>query len=85
MWSVVSTGGIPAGDRFDWYSEIVSSEVMPARLSCERPAAFQGEAAVLDLGETRASRFSLSPLRSRSAEAPVGGDGAHGAAGSSWT
>ncbi|WP_199828564.1 hypothetical protein [Streptomyces sp. WM6372] len=39
----------------------MSSEMMPARLSCERPAAFQGEAAVLDLGEIRASRFSLSP------------------------
>lgn len=65
MWSGVSTHKVPKGDRFDWYSDIVSSEVMPARLSCERPAEFQGEAAVLDLGEIRASRFSLSPLRSR--------------------
>ncbi|MFD0353400.1 helix-turn-helix domain-containing protein [Streptomyces sp. NPDC127110] len=65
MWSVVSTAGIAPGDRFDWYSDIVSSEVMPATLSCKRPADFQGEAAVLDLGEIRASRFSLSPLRSR--------------------
>ncbi|MFJ8159300.1 helix-turn-helix domain-containing protein [Streptomyces sp. NPDC096136] len=61
----MSTREIPAGDRFDWYSDIVSSEVMPAALSCERPTAFQGEAAVLDLGEIRAARFSLSPLRSR--------------------
>ncbi|RSS51172.1 helix-turn-helix domain-containing protein [Streptomyces sp. WAC07061] len=65
MWSVVSTAGIAPGDRFDWYSDIVSSEVMPATLSCKRPTEFQGEAAVLDLGEIRASRFSLSPLRSR--------------------
>ncbi|KAB1982818.1 AraC-like ligand-binding domain-containing protein [Streptomyces triticiradicis] len=65
MWSVVSTDGIPAGDRFDWYSDIVASKVMPVMLSCERPAEFQGEAAVLDLGEIRASRFSLSPLHSR--------------------
>ncbi|WP_435843065.1 helix-turn-helix domain-containing protein [Streptomyces lavendulae] len=71
MWSVVSTGEIPAGDRFDWYSDIVSSEVMPARLSCERPADFRGEAAVLDLGEVRASRFSLSPLRSRRTAAMI--------------
>lgn len=71
MWSVVSTGEVPAGDRFDWYSDVVSSEVMPAALSCERPAEFRGEAAVLDLGEIRASRFSLSPLRSRRTAAMI--------------
>ncbi|MDU9002024.1 MULTISPECIES: helix-turn-helix domain-containing protein [Streptomyces] len=71
MWSVVSTGAVPAGERFDWYSDIVSREVMPAALSSERPAEFQGEAAVLDLGDIRASRFSLSPLRSRRTAAMI--------------
>ncbi|MFJ7206593.1 helix-turn-helix domain-containing protein [Streptomyces sp. NPDC098789] len=71
MWSVVSTGEVPAGDRFDWYSDVVSSEVMPATLSCERPADFQGEAAVLDLGDIRASKFSLAPLRSRRTAAMI--------------
>ncbi|WP_327302729.1 helix-turn-helix domain-containing protein [Streptomyces sp. NBC_01298] len=65
MWSVVSSGGVPAGERFDWYADIISREVMPAALSSERPAEFQGEAAVVDLGSLRASKFSLSPLRSR--------------------
>ncbi|WP_330294245.1 helix-turn-helix domain-containing protein [Streptomyces sp. NBC_00503] len=71
MWSVVSTGEVPAGERFDWYSDIVAREVMPAALSSERPTEFQGEAAVLDLGEIRASRFSLSPLRSRRTAAMI--------------
>ncbi|MCX5613588.1 MULTISPECIES: helix-turn-helix domain-containing protein [unclassified Streptomyces] len=71
MWSVVSTGEVPEGERFDWYSDIVSREVMPAALSSERPAEFQGEAAVLDLGDIRASRFSLSPLRSRRTAAMI--------------
>ncbi|MFB6516698.1 helix-turn-helix domain-containing protein [Streptomyces sp. NPDC056401] len=65
MWSVVSSGGVPAGERFDWYADIISREVMPAALSSERPADFQGEAAVVDLGPLRASKFTLSPLRSR--------------------
>jgi AraC-like DNA-binding protein len=65
MWSVLSTGEVSAGERFDWYSDIVAREVMPVALSSERPAEFHGEAAVLDLGETRVSRFSLSPLTSR--------------------
>ncbi|MFI6641811.1 helix-turn-helix domain-containing protein [Streptomyces sp. NPDC050504] len=71
MWSVVSTDGVAAEDRFDWYSDVVSSEVMPTSLSCERPAAFQGEAAVLDLGAIRASRFTLSPLHSRRTDAMI--------------
>ncbi|WP_330294426.1 helix-turn-helix domain-containing protein [Streptomyces sp. NBC_00503] len=71
MWSVVSTGELPAEERFDWYSDIVAREVMPAALSSERPTEFQGEAAVLDLGEIRASRFSLSPLRSRRTAAMI--------------
>ena len=71
MWSVVSTGEVPAGERFDWYSDIVSREVMPAALSSERPAEFQGEAAVLELGDIRASRFSLAPLRSRRTAAMI--------------
>ncbi|MFD7031955.1 helix-turn-helix domain-containing protein [Streptomyces sp. NPDC059917] len=49
----------------------MSSEVMPAALSCERPADFQGEAAVLDLGDIRASKFSLAPLRSRRTAAMI--------------
>ncbi|MGW3915013.1 AraC-like ligand-binding domain-containing protein [Streptomyces sp. NPDC005070] len=68
---MLSTCEIPAGERFDWYSDIVSREVMPAALSSERPAEFQGEAAVLDLGEVRVSRFSLSPLRSRRTPAMI--------------
>lgn len=52
MWSVVSSGGVPAGERFDWYADVISREVMPAALSSERPADFQGEAAVLDLGNS---------------------------------
>ncbi|MFK0219747.1 helix-turn-helix domain-containing protein [Streptomyces vinaceus] len=71
MWSVVSSGEVPAGDRFDWYADVISREVMPAALSSERPSDFRGEAAVLDLGELRVARFDLSPLRSRRTAAMI--------------
>lgn len=71
MWSVVSSGEVPAGERFDWYADIISREVMPTALSSERPADFQGEAAVLDLGELRVAKFDLSPLRSRRTPAMI--------------
>ncbi|MGW7102357.1 AraC-like ligand-binding domain-containing protein [Streptomyces sp. NPDC054838] len=61
----MSSGALPARERFDWYADIISREVMPAALSSERPADFQGEAAVMDLGRLRVARFALSPLRSR--------------------
>ncbi|KOU31807.1 AraC family transcriptional regulator [Streptomyces sp. WM6372] len=71
MWSVVSSGEVPAGERFDWYADVISREVMPAALSSERPTEFQGEAAVMDLGELRVARFDLSPLRSRRTAAMI--------------
>ncbi|SCF56943.1 transcriptional regulator, AraC family [Streptomyces sp. Ncost-T10-10d] len=71
MWSFMSTDGIPPEERLDWYSDIVSREVMPAALSSERPAEFQGESAVLDLGDVRATRASMSPLRSRRTAAMI--------------
>lgn len=50
---------MPAGERFDWYADSIAREVMPAAPSGERPAAFQGEAAVLDPGHLRVSHFAL--------------------------
>ncbi|KOG31721.1 AraC family transcriptional regulator [Streptomyces viridochromogenes] len=65
MWSVVSAGELPARERFDWFEDLVTREVMPTALSVERPADFQAEAAVLDLRDVRVARFAFSPLRSR--------------------
>ncbi|MFD0357137.1 helix-turn-helix domain-containing protein [Streptomyces sp. NPDC127110] len=65
MWSTVSSSVVPARERFDWFADMVSREVMPTAISSERPAEFRAEAAVLDLGELRVSRLSYTPLRSR--------------------
>ncbi|MFJ6483719.1 helix-turn-helix domain-containing protein [Streptomyces sp. NPDC091682] len=65
MWSVVSASDLPVGERFDWFSDTLSREVVPTALSTERPAEFQAEAAVLELGELRVARLEFSPLNSR--------------------
>ncbi|MFD5621167.1 helix-turn-helix domain-containing protein [Streptomyces yangpuensis] len=65
MWSVVSANELPVGERFDWFSDTLSREVVPTALSTDRPADFQAEAAVLDLGELRMAMLGFSPLDSR--------------------
>ncbi|WP_405854115.1 helix-turn-helix domain-containing protein [Streptomyces sp. NBC_00090] len=65
MWSVVSSGELPEGERFEWFADLISREVMPTALSKERQEGFSAEAAVLDLGELQVSRVAYSPLRSR--------------------
>ncbi|MEU4345976.1 helix-turn-helix domain-containing protein [Streptomyces sp. NPDC023838] len=56
---------VPAADRFDWFADMVSREVVPTAIRSECPAGFQAEAAVLDLGGLRMSRLAYLPLRSR--------------------
>ncbi|WP_406058948.1 AraC family transcriptional regulator [Streptomyces sp. NBC_01077] len=65
MWSVVSSGELPDGERFEWFADMISREVMPTRLTSERPADFTAEAALLDLGELHVSKVAYSPLRSQ--------------------
>ncbi|MFE5295834.1 helix-turn-helix domain-containing protein [Streptomyces sp. NPDC056632] len=65
MWTQVSARGLPPGERFEWFADVVAREVIPTALSTERPADFEAEAAVLELGGVRVANFSCSPLRSR--------------------
>lgn len=71
MWSVVSSRGLPPGERFDWFSDLTAREVMPTALSTDCAAGFEAEAAVLELGDVRVGRFAFSPLRSRRTPALV--------------
>ncbi|MFD7017377.1 helix-turn-helix domain-containing protein [Streptomyces sp. NPDC059928] len=61
----VSSSGVPATERFDWFADMVSREVVPTTISSQCPAGFRAEAAVLDLGGLRLSRLAYLPLRSR--------------------
>lgn len=65
MWSMMSSEELPPKERFDWFSDLVSREVIPSALSTERSADFEAKAAVLELGDVRVAKFGFSPLRSR--------------------
>ncbi|WP_063771961.1 AraC-like ligand-binding domain-containing protein [Kitasatospora mediocidica] len=65
MWSTLSSAAVPAGDRFEWFADVVAQALAPTALSCAAPAQFQAEAAVLDLGPVQLSTFSYPALRSR--------------------
>ncbi|MCX4819692.1 helix-turn-helix domain-containing protein [Streptomyces sp. NBC_01142] len=52
-------------DRFDWFCETVSSDVMPVMLSTQHAADFRASVTDLDLGVVRLSALACSPVLSR--------------------
>ncbi|MER8041578.1 helix-turn-helix domain-containing protein [Streptomyces sp. NPDC094032] len=65
MWAKASSAALPAGDRFEWFSDLVTRELAPIAIRPESGDTFHGDAAVLDLGRVQVSTFSYTPLRSR--------------------
>ncbi|MEU8518966.1 helix-turn-helix domain-containing protein [Streptomyces sp. NPDC048577] len=58
-------------DRFDWFCEAVSSEVMPVTLSSRHPAGFRAGITDVDLGVVRLSSVACSPVLSRRTPAHI--------------
>ncbi|MFJ5546572.1 helix-turn-helix domain-containing protein [Streptomyces sp. NPDC093225] len=67
----MSTDPLPATDRFEWFTDLVARELIPVGLRSQEPVAFQAEAAALDLGAVRVSRFSHTALVSRRTPAHI--------------
>lgn len=65
MWTSASATTVPVAERFEWFSDVVASALIPTAIVSERHADFHAEASTLALGATRLSVFSHSPLRSR--------------------
>ncbi|MFD7557357.1 helix-turn-helix domain-containing protein [Streptomyces sp. NPDC059835] len=65
MWTSASATAVPVADRFEWFSDVVASALIPTAIVSERHADFHAEASTLALGATRLSTFSHSPLHSR--------------------
>ncbi|MFG2293956.1 helix-turn-helix domain-containing protein [Streptomyces sp. NPDC048603] len=65
MWTNISADDVPSRDLFDWFSDVVASELAPTALSTDRPDSFDAEVSALDLGALQVSKFRYSPLRSR--------------------
>ncbi|WP_244283073.1 helix-turn-helix domain-containing protein [Streptomyces flavidovirens] len=62
---------MPTGDRFEWFCETVSSELMPVTLSTKHATDFAAEISDLALGPVRVSRFDFTPVWSRRTAAHV--------------
>ncbi|MFG2873806.1 helix-turn-helix domain-containing protein [Streptomyces sp. NPDC048337] len=60
-----STAAAAREDRFDWFCQTVSSEVMPVMLSSRHAADFRASFTYLDLGDVQLSALTCSPLLSR--------------------
>ncbi|MCP3757970.1 helix-turn-helix domain-containing protein [Streptomyces sp. TBY4] len=69
--SVLSDAGVAREDRFDWFCEAVSSDVMPIMLSTRHTADFRARITDLDLGVVRLSSVACSSVLSRRTAAHV--------------
>ncbi|MFF2569016.1 helix-turn-helix domain-containing protein [Streptomyces sp. NPDC058084] len=72
MELLVASGAVAAcEDRFDWFCETVSTEVMPVMLRSRHTADFRAGITYLDLGVVRLSAVASSPVLSRRTSAHV--------------
>ncbi|MFE5630214.1 helix-turn-helix domain-containing protein [Streptomyces sp. NPDC056543] len=62
---VASDAGVAREDRFEWFCEAVSSDVMPVLLNTRSRTDFRASIADLDLGVVRLSTVACSPVSSR--------------------
>ncbi|WP_035841909.1 AraC-like ligand-binding domain-containing protein [Kitasatospora azatica] len=64
MRSTLSSAEVPAGERFDWFAEVVASALIPTVLRCSQPGEFLADVSVLDLGPVQVSTFDYGAVRS---------------------
>ncbi|NUK15331.1 helix-turn-helix domain-containing protein [Streptomyces lunaelactis] len=67
----VSAAAVSCGDRFEWFCETVSSDLMPVSISTQHTTGFRAKITELDLGAVRLSTFAFSPVMSRRTSAHV--------------
>ncbi|WP_371502702.1 helix-turn-helix domain-containing protein [Kitasatospora sp. NBC_00374] len=70
-WSSMSARTVPPADRFEWFREALSSDLMPIALSTEHTADFRAEITNLGLGPAQVSTFAFSSVRGRRTVAHV--------------
>ncbi|MEV6394703.1 helix-turn-helix domain-containing protein [Streptomyces sp. NPDC051907] len=56
---------VPPEHRFDWWCELISRDVAPARITSEHADDFRASAGALDLGPVRLTTMSFPPIRSQ--------------------
>ncbi|MET9852526.1 helix-turn-helix domain-containing protein [Streptomyces sp. NPDC006450] len=72
MGSLVASEAVEAReDRFDWFCETVSTDLMPVMLTTPHTADFRAKITDLDLGAVRLSSLACSPVLSRRTSAHI--------------
>ncbi|MFD6888234.1 helix-turn-helix domain-containing protein [Streptomyces sp. NPDC059957] len=71
MVSLVTSDSVERKDRFDWFCEAVSNDVMPITLDTLHAADFQASLMHVDLGVAQLSSTACSPVVSRRTSAHV--------------
>ncbi|MCX4783237.1 helix-turn-helix domain-containing protein [Streptomyces sp. NBC_01264] len=71
MVSLVTSDAVERDDRFDWFCETVSSDVMPVTLNTRHWADFRASLMYVDLGIAQLSSLTCSPVTSRRTSAHV--------------
>lgn len=67
----VSDAAVPRTERFEWFCDSVSSDLMPFSLSTRHTTDFHARITNLDLGAARLSTFAFSPVLSRRTSAHI--------------
>ncbi|MCX4539099.1 helix-turn-helix domain-containing protein [Streptomyces sp. NBC_01565] len=66
-----SASEVEPADRFEWFCETLSSDLMPLAVSTHRRAGFLAEIMSVELGTVQVSSFAYSPVRARRTSAHV--------------
>ncbi len=61
----MSNAGVPAAERFGWFTDMVARYLVPVSVSSPQAADFRAEAAFLDLSAVAVSTHTYPALRSR--------------------
>ncbi|MFD5329087.1 helix-turn-helix domain-containing protein [Streptomyces sp. NPDC127092] len=62
---------VPRQDRFDWFCETVTNDLLPVSVSSAHTADFHAAIQDVELGAVRLSSFAFSPVRARRTAAHV--------------
>lgn len=67
----VDAGSVPESDRWAWWAEMVSREVMPVSTRSRRPGPFRGQVEAVEMPDIQVSAFDFSPLAATRSAAQI--------------
>lgn len=71
VWTHASSREVPVADRFDWFAETVSTDLMPVEIRTDRANDFHAGIGAVELGSLTVSTLEFSPVWSRRTPAHI--------------